>query len=365
MKIICTQENLKNGLMTAGRIISSTNTLPILNNILLKTENGQLKLSTTNLEIGITTHIRCKIEEEGDTTVLCKTITDLVGNLPNQNITLETQNNQMSVETENYHTVIKTLPAEEFPLIPVVDNDHPVTIDGQELKKSLDQVAFAASTNQTQPEISGILFGIENTTLKIAATDRYRLAEKTLILPQSQNQTQVIIPHKTIMEYSRVISGQKGNVELSLTETQVSFKFNNTEIISRLVDGQYPDYKQIIPTDFNTEIVTEKQPLVSALKASGIFSQTTHSVKLDYLEDRQVLVLNTESQELGKSQVELVSQVKGKSGTVVLNYHYMLDCLSVLDGEKVVMKIVDDSTASLLVPQGQNDYFYLVMPIKS
>jgi DNA polymerase-3 subunit beta len=271
----------------------------------------------------------------------------------------------MSIETENYHTVIKTLPAEEFPLIPVIENKQSIVIDGQELKKSLDQVSFAASTNQTQPEISGILFNLENSLLKIAATDRYRLAEKTLKLPQSQFQAQIIIPHKTIMEFSRVISGQKGNAELSFTETQISFKFNNTEIISRLVDGQYPDYKQIIPEKFYTDIVTEKQPMVSALKASGIFSQTTHSVKLDYLEDRQVLVLNTESQELGKSQVELSSQIKGKSGTVVLNYHYMLDCLSVLDGEKVVMKIVDDSTASLLVPQGQDDYFYLVMPIKS
>src|SRR5579864_7888209 len=116
MKIICTQENLKSGLATVGRIISSTNTLPILNNVLVKTENGLLKISSTNLEIAITTHIRCKVEEEGEVTVVCKTITDLVNTLPNKNITLEVKNNQLSVETENYHTSVKTLPAEEFPL---------------------------------------------------------------------------------------------------------------------------------------------------------------------------------------------------------------------------------------------------------
>ena len=122
MKLICTQENLKTGLMVVGRILSSTGTLPILNNILVKTENGLLKISSTNLEIAITTHIRCKVEEEGETTVSCKTITELINNLPNKNLTLQTTNNQLSIETENYHTSIKTLPPEEFPLIPIIDN---------------------------------------------------------------------------------------------------------------------------------------------------------------------------------------------------------------------------------------------------
>src|ERR1700734_3817855 len=121
MKIVCTQENLKNGLQIVSRIISSSNTLPILANVLIKTENGLMKISSTNLEIAIVTHVRCKVEEEGEITVLSKTLTDLVGNLPNKNITLETKNGEMAVETENYHTVIKTLPAEEFPLIPAVE----------------------------------------------------------------------------------------------------------------------------------------------------------------------------------------------------------------------------------------------------
>ncbi|HYV33380.1 MAG TPA: DNA polymerase III subunit beta, partial [Candidatus Limnocylindria bacterium] len=186
MKIICTQENLKSGLATVGRIISSTNTLPILNNLLIKTENGLLKISSTNLEIAITTTVRCKIEEDGGVTVTSKTLVDLVNNLPNKNITFQTKENELLIETENYHTSVKTLPMEEFPLIPTVEGKNTLNLDSQELKKALDQVVFAASTNQTQPEMSGILFSKSSGELRVAATDRYRLAERKMVLPQDQ-----------------------------------------------------------------------------------------------------------------------------------------------------------------------------------
>ena len=365
MKVICTQENLKNGLLVVGRIISSSNTLPILNNILIKTENGLLKLSSTNLEIGITTHIRCKIEEEGSVTVMCKTITDLVNNLPSQNIHIETQAGQIKIETENYHTTVKTLPPEDFPLIPTVETGEILTLDAQELKKSLDQVGFAVSTNQTQAEISGVLLAVDKSVLRIAATDRYRLAEKKLVFKKPfGTERQVIVPHKTILEISRIIGSQKGDVEIGFSETQIAARFNDTEIVSRLIDGEYPPYQQIIPSEFNTQVVTLKQPFINALRASGIFSQATHSVRFEYEEGGQKLVLATESSELGKSDVELSSKVSGKSGAVMLNYNYVLDCLNSMDTEKVVLKIVDDSTASLITPEGQNDYLYLVMPIK-
>jgi DNA polymerase III subunit beta len=366
MKIICTQENLKTGLLTVGRIISSSNSLPILNNILIKTENGVLTLSSTNLEIAITTHVRCKIEEEGELTVLSKTITDLVNNLPNKNIILQTQNGQVDVETENYHTSIKTLPAEEFPLIPQVEDNQALTFDAQELKTAIDQVVFSASTNQTQPEISGVLFAIDGNTLKVVATDRYRLAEKKLTMQKNTSlRLEVIVPQKTVIELSRIIGSQKGSVEVVFNETQISLCFNETQIISRLVDGQYPDYKQIIPTSLNTTVVTQKQPLVSALRAGAIFSQNTNSVKLEYSAEKQALTLISESQELGKSVVDLPSKVEGKSGVVILNHHYILDCLSGMDSENVLIKIIDDSSPSLIVPENKNDYIYLVMPIKS
>ena len=366
MKIICTQENLKAGLATVGRIVSSTNTLPILNNLLLKTESGLLKISATNLEIAITTNVRCKIEEEGGVTVVGKTLNDLINNLPNKNISLQTNQNELFVEADNYHTKIKTLPTEEFPLIPVVEKGVSLVLDSQELKTAIDQVFFAASTNQTQPEISGVLFARDNEGLRLVATDRYRLAERKLALTDSKLETQeVIMPQKTIVELSRIIGNQKGNVEITFSETQAAISFNETQIISRLVDGQYPDYRQIIPNNFVTTVVTEKIPLTNALRTAAVFSQSNNSVKVEFFEGKQELVLTAESAELGKSSVELPSKITGKDASLVLNYHYLLDALASIDSKNVVVKIIDDSSPSLVVPEDNGTYVYLVMPIKS
>jgi DNA polymerase-3 subunit beta len=366
MKIVCTQENLKAGLSVVGRIISSNNTLPILSNLLIKTENGQLKISSTNLEVAITTQVRCKVEEDGEITVVGKTISELVNNLPNKNIILESSGSDLKIDTENYHTSIKTLPAEEFPLIPNVENGKVVSLDSQDLKTSLDQVVFAASTNQTQPEISGVLFGYNESGLVVAATDRYRLAEKKLQAKEKQNgEHQAIIPQKTLLELSRIIGGQKGLVEMLFNETQVCLRFNDTQIISRLIDGHYPDYKQIIPAEFKTTVVTEKQGLVNALRTVAVFSQSSNSAKFSFSQSRQTLVLAAESSELGKSEVELPAKIEGLDVEVVLNHHYVLDSLASINSANVIMKIIDDNSPSLILPEGTNDYIYLVMPIKS
>lgn len=366
MKIICTQENLKNGLMTAGRIISPNNTLPILNNILIKTNNGLLTIASTNLELAVSTNIRCKVEEEGGITVFSKTIIDLINNLPNKNITLEVKNNELHLETENYHTTIKTLPIEEFPLIPEVEGTEKLTIAAQDLKNAVNEVVFAVSTNQTQPEISGIFMGVENNNVTLTATDRYRLAEKKLTVGKNPGFTQnLIIPQKTILELSRIIGAQTDDVNVVINPNQISFSLGETQIISRLVDGQYPDYKQIIPDTFITTIQTQKLLFINALKAGGIFSQGNNSVKFDYSQEKQQLTVTSESQDLGKSVVDIPSEVSGGSGELILNHRYILDCLSSIETPNVIIKIINDNSPSLILPDGKNDYIYLVMPIKS
>lgn len=365
MKVICTQENLKTGLSIIGKVLSSTNTLPILNNILMKAEHGVLKIYSTNLELAISTQVRCKTEEEGGITVVGKTLADLVNNLPNQNATIQTNGLELGVEVENYHTSIKTMPAEEFPLIPVVTDGQTMSIEAQELKNALDQVSFAASSNQTQPEISGVLFVVTAGVLRVVATDRYRLAEKKIKLSNySGGDIEAIVPQKTVVEISRIIGPQKGMVEVVFTATQTMFSFNNTEVVSRLVDGQYPDYQQIIPANFLISAVVEKQLLAGALKTTSVFSRTSNSVNLKFLNGPQQLVLTAESSDLGKSMVELPCKIDGGDGEVILNHHYLLDCLSGIDSAGVVLKIIDDSSPSLVVPVEKDDYLYLVMPIK-
>ncbi len=366
MKVICTQENLKNGLMIAGRIISPNNTLPILNNILIKTENGLLTIASTNLEIAVSTKIRCKVEEEGGVTIFSKTIIDLISNLPNKNITLESKDGELHLETENYHTTIKTLPVEEFPLIPEVEGVDKVTFLAQDLKNAFNEVVFAVSTNQTQPEISGLFMGMEGNNITFTATDRYRLAEKKVTRPQKLNFTQnIIIPQKTILELSRVVASQSGDVEVVINPNQISFTLGETQIISRLIDGQYPDYKAIIPDSFITTIQTQKASFVNALKAGGIFSQSNNSVKFTFSQEKQLLTVTSESQDLGKSVVDIPSEVSGGSGELILNHRYILDGLSSIETPNVIIKIIDDDSPSIILPEGKNDYLYLVMPIKS
>lgn len=365
MKIICTQENLKTGLLLVGRIISPNNTLPILNNLLLKTENGLLKISSTNLEIAITTQVRCKIEEEGEVTVFSKTFIELINSLPNTNITLQTQDNDMRVETENYHTSLKTLPAEEFPLIPQVEKNNVFELPAQDFKKALDQVVFAVSTNQTQPEIAGVFLAVGKET-KLAATDRYRLAEKKLGLQNLPNFEQsVILPQKTANELSRIVGTQTEKLEITLNQSQAGFVIGQTQVVSRLVDGQYPDYKEIIPTNFKASVQVERKPLVSALRAGGIFSQNSSSVSFSFNKQDNTLSLSSESADVGKSNVQLPVVIEGDVSPLLLNFHYVLDCLNAVESEKINLKIIDDSSPAILLPEGDESYVYLVMPIKN
>jgi DNA polymerase III subunit beta len=362
MKVVCTQENLRNGLQVVGRIISSSNTLPILNSVLLKTENGQLKLSTTNLELAINTVIRCKVEQEGSVSVPAKTLGDLINNLPNTNITLEAQDTEVAVSTEHYNTKLKTLPSEEFPLIPVVENGQTIEFKPDELKQALDSVIFSASTSETQPEISGVyLHGSGG--LKLVATDRYRLAEKTLT--ENVSLTGVIIPQKTAVELSRIISGQTQAVKVMITENQISVTADETQLISRLIDGQYPDYQQIIPEEFASTITVGRAELAAALKTSSIFSRVTGSITMKYEVENQMLRITAVSHDVGESTIDLNVEITGESGNIILNFRYVLDALNSMSAENVVIKVVNESAPVIFVPQGDNSYVYLVMPIKS
>jgi DNA polymerase-3 subunit beta len=239
-------------------------------------------------------------------------------------------------------------------------------LDAQSFKTAVSQVVFSASTNQTQPEISGVFLGIDEQGLRLAATDRYRLAEKKVAVQNPQRIIQeVIIPHKTAVETSRIIGSMTGDLQICLGGNQIVFNFQNTTVVSRLVDGQYPPYQQIIPQTFNTVITTKKNPFTSALKAGGIFSQNGNSVKLEYLHEGQKLVLSSESGELGKNIVGLPSLVEGQSGALILNYHYILDCLNSIESDEVIIRVVDDNSPTLINPKTQEGLVYLIMPIKN
>ncbi len=363
MKIISTQENLKNGLQIVSRVVGSSSTLPILNNVMLETENGLLKISGTNLETGISTYIRCAIEEEGGICVGVKTITDLINSFPSENITIETGELETAITTDNSNVKIKHLSTEDFPLIPKIEDSSVVKMSAPELKTALDQVIFASSTSETQPEISGILFWFGGESVLITATDRYRLAEKKISY-QGSIDYKIIIPHRSAQEISRLLTGLTGDIELNITTTQLAFNLENTYIVTRLIDGNYPDYQQIIPDSSNTTIIFDRNDLVSALKTSSVFSRGSGSITVNYDSDKNAMQLNSVSHDLGESKVDVPCRISGPAGELVVNYRYLSDFLNNLSSDTLVMKVIDENEPITFVPENDNSYLYLVMPIK-
>ncbi len=363
MKVVCTQENLKRGLGITSRISSGSTTLPVLNNVLLKTDQGVLKLSSTNLEMGVNTWVRCKVEEQGGISVPAKTIVDLINNLPSDNITLSVDNNQLLIETSNYKTKVKGLAPDEFPLIPQIEEQNPVLINSREFKTAISQTAFAAAYSETQPEISGILFNFEEGKLKLVATDRYRLAEKSISVKGSMSKS-IIVPNRAVQELAKIVSNEGDQeTQVYFTQNQIMFKTEETELTSRLIDGQYPDYKQIIPQEFNTEIDLAADELTSAMRTAGIFTQTGNNVSLEF-EAPDKLTISSSSGDLGESKLEIPCSVTGQTGKIIFNHRYILDCLSTIGVKKVTFQIINENSPALLMSKDLPGYIYLVMPIK-
>ncbi|MBI4050679.1 MAG: DNA polymerase III subunit beta [Candidatus Doudnabacteria bacterium] len=363
MKIICTQKNLHQGLTYTTRIINSGAALPVLNNILFKTDQGRLKISATNLEIAVNTWVGGKIEEEGELTIPAKPINEYIASLPAERIVISAQNETMKLAGENTETHIKGLPAEEFPLIPRVEGEVYGKVNGKDLKLAISEVAYATAFSETQPEISGVLFRFEEKTLTLAATDRYRLAEKKLPLSgEGVSARQIIIPARAVGEIGRIMG--EGEVEIFLTESQACFRADAIELITRLIDGQYPDYKQIVPKSFTTEVKINRPKFVQSLKATSVFASDTNNVEFFVNPASKELVIKSQSSQIGDSEIHLGVEGEGEKNSIIFNYRYLLECLNNLTDEEVNLRLISPSSPAEIIPAGREDYLYLVMPIK-
>jgi DNA polymerase-3 subunit beta len=363
MRLVCTRENLRKGLFAVSRVVGTGNPLAVLNNILLKTDQGRLKLSSTNLEIGVNTWIGGKVEEEGALTVPARLINEYINNLPTDKVVISAKDTVLNLDSENYHTNIKGLSSEDFPLIPQVLDEAFAKVPSDELKTALSETIWASASNETQPEISGIFMAFEENKLRIAATDRYRLAERIVNLSQAVAASkEVIIPARTINELYKILGSGKSVVEIYFSESQVLFRFDETEIISRLIDGSYPDYRQIIPKGFKTEATVGREDLIHALKAASLFAPESNNIQMKLEKDN--LVVTAASAQSGENITQVKSEIKGDANNATFNFRYLLDCLNSLPEEKVVFKMINDASPAAVVPGGREDYLYIVMPIK-
>lgn len=370
MKIVCTRENLRQGINYCERSVGKNPTLPILGNILLETEKGILKLAATNLEVGVTGYVRAKVEEDGKITVPAHLLSGLIHNIKDEQISLESSGQTLKISSANFESKIRTAPAEDFPLIPRVEEGEKWKIPGKILSTAIRMVAPALATLETKLELTGICFTIGKDGLAIAATDGYRLAEKKIKLTrETDKELTFIVPGKSMQEAERIFSEEEGEITITTAENQIAFQNDNVYFVSRLIEGQYPDYKQIVPEKFKAKVKISKEELVSSLRLAGIFSTTqTKDVKIKLEEDK--ISLHSTSGELGEHHAEIKAETEGEKLEVTFNYQYLQDGLANIPEKEIVLSLNGDEGPSLMrgvddkSKKEISDFFYIVMPIR-
>ncbi|MDP2737043.1 MAG: DNA polymerase III subunit beta [bacterium] len=374
LKIFSLQENLKQGLALVGHVSGKNVNLPILNNVLIKAEEGKIRLVATNLEVGVISTVRGKIEREGSFTVSSKIISDCINLLPNKKIGLEQKANDLLVDCENYQAKVKGQSAEEFPLIPEVDKKNYFSAGAEEVKRAISQVIFATALSETRLELSGVLFVFSDGNLTMAATDSYRLAEKKIkIKSNNGEEKKIIVPAKTLQELLRVLSvnlddeveEKNSEIKFYISENQILFTYGSTELVSRLIEGQYPDYQQIIPTNSKTKISIDRQELIRAVKMASLFSKAgINDVNLDFPLGKNQVVISSVSGQTGENITNLEAKVLGNENSMVVNYRYLLEGLSNIEKETVKIEVIDSNTPCVIRPEQDESYLYIIMPIK-
>jgi DNA polymerase-3 subunit beta len=374
MRIFGLQENLKQGLMLVAHLARKNINLPILNNVLIRVEGGKIRLAVTNLEIGIISAIRGKIEAEGALTVNSRVISDCISLLPNQKVELRQKGNELLVSCGNYQAKIKGQTAEEFPLIPEVDRSGCFSAPVETVKNALTQVIFAAPPNEARPELSGALFAFAGQSLTLAATDSYRLAEKKIrAKSNNQEEKKIIVPTKTLQELLRILSASPadgaeeggGELKFHFSDNQILFTYGSTELVSRLIEGQYPDYQQIIPLASKTKVIIERQELLRAVKVASLFSKTgIDDINLDFPPGKNQVVVSSASGQAGENITKLSDKVSGEGNSLVVNYRYLLEGLANMEKDLVKIEVVDGNTPCLIKPEQDENYLYIIMPIK-
>jgi DNA polymerase-3 subunit beta len=369
MKAVVTKENFKRILNLVSHIAGHTITLPILSNILIETEKGRMKISATNLEVGLTAWLGGRVEQDGSITLPAKTITDYVSSTNGDQITLEVIGTNLNVSTENSSASIKTLPAEEFPLIPQINASSTVRLPAGELRQILAEVIFAAAPIETQPELAGVYTYIKDGSLYCVATDRYRLIERSIHLAEAVEGEfkAIIIPFKTVQEVIRLTSTVPDDTIVNFIqgENQILFQTADIELVSRVIDGQFPDYNHLIPTEFTGQATLPRQQLAQALKSTSLFTSSGRSVKLHFKPEDGSVEVFAASGDLGESQVKVLGEFTGQDYEGIFNFRFLLDYLNNISDEKIIFKVINENSPAVLIPANRTDNLYLVMPVRA
>ncbi|MEO7019712.1 MAG: DNA polymerase III subunit beta [Ktedonobacteraceae bacterium] len=375
MKIICKQQDLSRGLSAVSHAVSSRSTLPILANILLATDHDRLKLSATNLEIGINCWVEAQIVEEGTTTVPAKLLTDFVSSLPQASVemTMPADSHTLTIKSLRSSANIKGMDAAEFPQIPSNEGgETPVILDAPQLKEMIDQVAFAAADDDSRPVLTGVLVQVSDEKITFAAADSFRLAVRVADLVGNEHpRGDILIPARTLTELARILPAE-GPVEMIVTpnRSQVLFHTPNLDLVSRLIEGTFPPFRNIIPKESTTRAVVETKEFAAAVKSSALFARDSSNiarVKINSVgEDGQgigSITIEATAEDLGDNVSTVNANVDGPSLEVIFNVKYLGDVLATIGTPEVALEASSASKPGVLKPVGPNDHTYVIMPM--
>ena len=374
MKVHVKQQQLAHSVSMVSRAVSPRSTLPVLANILVKTDNGRLRLSATNLELGITSWIGARIEGEGAITVPARTFTDLISNLTSDNVTLTLDNSTqtLNVRCGASETNIKGIDAEEFPPIPDPNLENGVPLNVTNFKEMVQQVAFAASTDEARPVLTGVLLKLEDDRITMAATDGFRISirEDAISNPISKP-IEAIIPARALVELARIIGGSDETLimTLPLDRGQVIFHIDNLELASQLIEGSFPDFRAIIPQNFKTHTLLSTNGLLKACKQSEIIAREgTNVARLNIIPEADeatpgTLEISAHSEQTGSSEVMVDASVDGVPLLVAFNVRFLREVLEVIKSDNVWLETNAANTPGLIRPQGDDHFKHIIMPM--
>ena len=373
MKVEILKENLKNGLCIIEKIVGKNLSLPILDNVLISTEDNFLSLSSTDLETAIKLWILTKIVKKGKVVVPAKFLSSFVSLLPNEKITLEERKQGLYVECKSFKNQIQGFNPEEFPLIPEFKDLECIEIDNRKFCQGLSQIVDIASPSQSRPEISGIYFIFSKNIIKIVATDSFRLAEKNITLEEPvKRDVSFILPQKPAREIINTLGEKEGKIKIYFSPSQTMFEFPMKEsphpqvqIISRMIEGEYPNYEEIIPKKFKTHVVVKRDEFLNQIKAASLFSGKINEVKIKVNPESKEIEISAQDPDIGESQSSISAKVEGEVMEASFNHKFLTDGLLNIKSSEVIFDLSKEEGPCILKPVGDASYIYVVMPIKS
>lgn len=368
MKLQVLQENLSKALTTASRFTSARAQLPVLANILLSAKKTKLLVSATNLEISISISVGAQIEKDGEITVPARVITDIISNLPSGSLNLSASKEQVKVSAQNFDSNVAGMNSSDFPAVPQIIGKDSISLDKEDFLTALSQVSFAASIDETRPILTGILFIYKKGELILVATDGFRLSQKKISLKTVQDAQNVILPKTALNELSRLSSEEETiNFSLRKNDSQVVFGVGRTVLASRILEGEFPDFKKIIPKDSKIRVNLDKEELLRAVKLSAVFARdSANIVNVEIKKD--MVELSAESQAAGSQETKVDAKVKGEIGKkgfeIAFNYRFLEDFLNAAKSDEVQIGLSAPNAPAIFTDPKDPGYLHLIMPVR-